>query len=43
MRPPLAESGPGNEEDVSGADPGKDLFAPSLESPQEPRHVVTTR
>ena len=43
MRPPIAEFGPGNEEDMSGADPGKDLFAPSLESPKEPRHVVTTR
>ena len=27
MRPPFAEFGPGNEEDMSGADPGKDLFA----------------
>lgn len=43
MRPLPAEFGPGDKGNMSGADPDKDLFTPTLESPEEPRHVVTTR
>lgn len=43
MWPPLAEFGPGDEGNMSGADPDKDLFALTLESPEEPRHVAATR